>query len=202
MSRLDAMVDGICLWVRKSLFDKMFFKPHDPDTKIINHPYAKAVTPDDLISAYCVASIARNFDDWTRTENWLQYKQPCHQLTPSQRPKGVFRFVEIVIENKKKEIKLTYKLTAYNNYADLEECSNFKVNGVEINDVAGEDIRQAYNKVAEARRKIEAEAKRLAEKMAHDQKKWDIAEKLLGMKRLPNGALVPKESAACLKARP
>jgi hypothetical protein len=76
-------------------------------------------------------------------------------------------------------------------FKDCKEAEQFTVRGVTIPNEAGRDILKAYavlkdkdDAIKEAARKAKAEA-------IENEKKWAVAEELLGMKRDKNGALRP-----------
>lgn len=161
-------------------------KELSPAEKFAKSPLAVAATPDGLIAAHCIESIAKNFDDWALTHG--------NDLTPRAcfTSKYLYR-----LKNEKTDVDIcwTHSKTYYPDYPfdDSEEWTDFLVNGVPIVHCEGQKIRRAYIRVKDAREKLEAEAAAAKKRMEENEKKWNLAERLLGMKRLPSGALVPKD---------
>lgn len=165
-------------WLTVQFCSKCFKFGTGPDCEdhdIIKNPYANATTPDELIAAKVVREIAKDFEAVSFTETTEKYNRYNREVTI-----------------KVKDIVFTYTKEK-NCYGETRACSNYRVNGVSISPEAATLIYTNYFKVKKEQdelQRLAAEAKR---KMEENEQKWNLAEQLLGMKRLPNGALVPKD---------
>lgn len=166
-----------------------------------NHPYAKATTPDELIAAVLMESILNNFDEWEllNAPTYDYYGASSGPTNTSfQKIKDWMEEhgekVNVVLVNRSKDWFFRYRKIDENLRKD------FSFNGEKISTEAGCAVRAAFSKmkkkkndIEEAARKAEAEAAKIKAEMEAEQRKWNMAENLLGMKRLPNGTLVSKE---------
>lgn len=153
--------------------------PPDPT----QHPYAKATTPDDIIVAVCIESIAKNFDDWKFHNKGAEWN------TKSFRPNPYT--CNCVLKNEKKGLLVQFRGYA-SPWAVYEEHTydEYHINGLPVTTTRGQKIYEAFEKVKAAREKLAAAAAKAKREMEENEKKWNLAEKLLGLERNENGALV------------
>lgn len=184
-------------------FGALVFGP-TPEPDVVNHPYAKATTPDELIGARIKESLSKNFDNWVLhvgpeppvyynyqiREDMVEAFNKAQTVWYRQwngKVHGNAFTINRVLENKSEGL-----LFAYTKQNETSRC-DFSVNGVPILTEVGEKIQKAYTDIWKAVEKAKAAADEAKRKMEENERKWNLAEQLLGMKRLPNGALVPKE---------
>ena len=177
---------------------KPFFvlPPLDP---VLDHPYAKATKPDDIIAAHILASFAKNFEDWTvsATRNGLAKAFPnLIKLGQHDRAYTEEQF-DITFVNTKENISVVVEYDYSKSYYDTyyaRKVKGGKVNGFSFCPTLLMSIHNKYDalkvQLAEAKR-VAAEAKK---RMEENEAKWNLAEKLLGMRRNEFGALVPIHS--------
>jgi len=167
----------------------------------INNPLANATSPDALIVAKIVQSFATSFDDWTANYDAGAELPKLHPLGKNDHHwKSADRHTVLMLSNSKMDITIEARYTAKKAYRAEKifavEFDRLAVNGVELEPALGREIHTEYRRVKTAI----GEAKRVAEEakkaMAANEKKWNLAERVLGMKRLSNGALVPTHTIA------
>jgi hypothetical protein len=173
----------------------------DPLTRFAQSGYATATTPDMIIAAAIVDSFAKEFEAWTAKDLCRKseyYKYP--DLSPT-------------LTNADKDIKIEFGVRSWRGDADGGDsnrsyhCKDWqsegtKVNGIAIELRAARLIASSYEKLLLRRKALkEQEAASLAA-MKRNEAAWNIAEKLLNMKRNEHGALVPVQqveaSCACV----
>lgn len=171
----------------------------DQDAFVIKSRIANACTPDELIAAYIVRSFVNDFDSWaeeasrtlvekgkvrcsreTRVLSWKAAGEACNYLS-----------------NKDKDLKLETALEKAAVDGDGHDPYYYaatgavSVNGVLLEEASSRFIVTSWNRL----KAKHAEALTVAEKakadMAASEKKWNLAESLLGMKRNEHGTLVP-----------
>jgi hypothetical protein len=155
---------------------------------------SKITSPDRLIAAGVVRGFATHFDDWKVVKGG-DYKS----VTSWERP----REVQTVLKNEKKSLSINFSVR-FRKGRSRDGDGNppwhwhangigiVKVNGISIDDEAGQFIYRSWCRVEEEVQKarlIAATAKADAE---INEAKWALAEDLLGYRREANGALVPK----------
>lgn len=165
-------------------------KPLDP----INNPFAKATTPDDIIVAAIVQSIARDFDDWeyspaplSRNSSWKEkWTEKCSSVN--------FYIANRVLHHKEKDLTISYKS---NNelYEDREYFDYVYVNNISVPTAIGRQIGETYKKIKKERDELKRKADAALAEMKRNEQAWNLAENLLGMKRNEFGALVPVQTA-------
>lgn len=153
--------------------------PLDP----INNPYAKAMTPDELIAAAIIKSFAEDFDDWrkfgslsTEATKWGSVSVEGQLLKGHTRIN--FRL--------SRQQKGSYDNRKY--WYELVECI---INDIPLELNAGKKLFEAWIKISAEVHRAKAIAEKAKADMQANEAKWNLAEKLLGMKRDENGALVP-----------
>lgn len=191
MQKRRAFWQKVKEWLLNSELLYSFFHPEDEYTRIINHPITKALTPDQLITANLIELIAKDFDGWTVDDKSdIKYGCSLSAYETSKKWEAAHpelnniehSFVDKVLIYAKKNIKLFY-------YS--ESSIYYYIGDVKFDNKCGAKIREAYNEIWTERQRLKKVAAEALKKMKEDQKKWDLAEKLTGLKRLENGALVP-----------
>lgn len=155
----------------------------DPVDNIVS----RATTPDQMIAAGIIQSFAKEFDDW----NDMHFTSADHAKSVNDG--------KAILYNRKKDIQLKrvikrdYNIDCYHshNYKAYKFADGVYVNGVLLDRESSKLVIEQWERisaqVAEAK-KVAAAAKKA---MEENEKKWNIAESLLGMKRNEHGALVP-----------
>ncbi len=156
-----------------------------------------------MIEAAIVQSIAKTFDDWTLVEK-SDYDFSIQQWLGGLKPTANHEIKQDCnkrLVNKKTNVELFWrysyrrKLVGSNRCEHVETLDRFYVLSgfiyIPFNVHCGNRIVTQYRKlekqIAEVKR-VAAEAKA---KMEADERKWNLAESLLNMKRNEFGALVP-----------
>lgn len=160
-------------------------KSKKPD--MINNSYAKATTPDEIVAAAIVQSFVKNFDDWSL----LGSLEP-----PSQYFKSDAERHASTLNNSKKKLAVAFvfefKSAKERHYPIPKGCS---VNESKLNERSFRIILDGWLKISKEVVKTRKAAADAVREMEENEKKWNIAEKLLGMKRNQFGALVPVKTA-------
>lgn len=180
------------LWIPKvkelalsvgGIFSPVPFHELTPEEKFARSSWATATTPDQLISAYLINLIAKDFDNW-------KYKTLSERSGVTGR--SIFRASSLT--HKPKDICISFTMTnnQFSGENDLWEHDGVKVNDTKIDFKEGKKIVQSWKTIKKQRDDIERKAAAAKRQMEEEKKKWDFAENLLGLVRLPNGALVPK----------
>jgi len=169
-----------------------------------NNPYAKATTPDRLIAANIVQSFAKDFDNWS-VENWSRRFCPRVGVEYGNigrmfnRKTGVYLVfawkhdgklsIESALEKKRGEwvvlVDESAKGGEYRLDYDLFET------GMVLDKQSSTLIVTERIRIAAAHKAAKEAADRALAVMQANEAKWELAEKLLGMKRNAIGALVP-----------
>lgn len=170
---------------------------------------AKLTTPDGIIAEHIVQKIAKNFDDWvthrapadehisyhlrdtTRYKDYQEKKVEWYRRWTKAGSEANYHMLNRVLENKKLGIRVAYQ------FVGNDTKNKFYINDVKLTDSDGIYIVDALVRIESQL----AEAKRVAEQatkaMKENEVKWNLVEKLSGMVRDANGALVPKENGEC-----
>lgn len=160
---------------------------------------ASIATPDQLIAGAVLESIAKHFEDWELHSETLSYRQYVHHSREEwerRRKEWYAKWSELggqvnyymvnrVLENKKTGVRVSYRKTGENT-RDM-----FYVNGVSICNEEGEKIALGHLKLQDAYERAQAAAAEAKWQMEENEKKWNLAESLLGKKRDEFGTLVP-----------
>lgn len=175
-----------------------------PEPDPINNPYAKATTPDELIASAVIQSLATDFESWSEEFSGYKTFPPNYveRITKSKKEYST-EGVGYTLRSKKVEVTFYLKWTKYRVrfgvYDTRFQSSNLQTTDVRVNDVAVSDavgfqIFKSYRKLKQDTEAAKATAAKAKAEMEANERKWNLAEDLLGMKRLPTGALVPKET--------
>jgi hypothetical protein len=170
----------------------------------INNPYAKATTPDELIAAKICNLIATDFEAWAATGAWkLPEIERHHKL--NWRHYDTTYGESFTLESEKYNVRVTgavaKKQARYSGSQGYSEYYYYSIiiKDLAVNDVAvdakvGIPILSDYGKIRMQFEEAQRVAKEAKATMEAEEKKWNLAETLLGMKRNEQGALVPKEA--------
>ena len=145
---------------------------------------SKICSAEDLIVASIVNSIAKNFDGWVNTT----LKHDDVQKILNKYPNMKYAYINYELKRKDDGLMFHYRM---NSYGDTFMKDNCFVDGVEISGDGGAQIYNAWEKIKNERRRIERLAMEAKREMEKNEAKWNLAEKLLGMKRNEFGALEP-----------
>jgi len=144
-------------------------------------------TPDDLIAGAIIPSFAKDFKHW-------KFVGEFHQRYTNSSGFKSTSLTRKMVGKKHVEIVFVFKNTRHSNGYDAiykYKVIGCEVNGIRISDRAFRAIYDAWQGVVVKVRAAEAAAAEAKLAMEMNEKKWDIAEGLLGMKRNKQGALVP-----------
>lgn len=168
-------------------------------------PWAKATTPDQLIVAHILHDYAKNPDNW-KISGTLP-KSLCGFHTGSHnRPDGYinkdsktwFRTNLFVFTLTDGKVKAT--LFTYIKNRDGDGCSPwfesylFEVNGIRLADSSQKQLFKNLKALMTQKKEAEIAAAKALVQLEENERKWNLAETLLGMTRNEFGALVPKEN--------
>jgi hypothetical protein len=146
---------------------------------------APLCSPEQLIAAHIKQDIAKNFDKWRINKI----------LTPDARMRHEAKFlpgVEKRVFNyvlTDGDIVILYRDQSYN--YDREFYENFYIGYIEFPNDAGQSILATYNLVKAQWSELERKRRAAEKAMIDNERRWNLAEHLLGMKRNEYGALVP-----------
>jgi hypothetical protein len=157
-----------------------------PVERWANHN-AKICSPEQLVEAHVINSIARDFEDWelvTKRNYWSD------SIDFSKFDSVHAGSVDRILRNRRKHRNVK-SVTIFWEHVPNGQHRNFNVNNVPFSANEGRNIWEAYRKIDEQRKATA----RIAAKALEDQKRldrrWNLAEELLGFKRDEHGALVP-----------
>jgi hypothetical protein len=147
---------------------------------------AKKATPDDLIAGAIVSSFAKDFKCW-------KFEGEFHQRHNSGgHNKTTLTFRKVTKKNV--DIVFVFKQTTSNDgYSTVYKYKviGCEVNGVRMTEAAFRYIYTNYQNIVVQVRRAEQVAAEAKAAMEANEKKWDLAEGLLGMKRDGFGRLMP-----------
>lgn len=151
---------------------------------------ANKATPDDIIAAAVIQSFAKDFEHWSGN---LSANLPSHRIccNAGSEPDGH------VLKNSKKNLTLISKYHKGKS-RDNDGLNPFYyhnkgllVNEIPLQPDAAKRVLRAYQEVKQRVDRVKAVADKAKEDMERNETAWNLAEKLLGMKRNEFGALVP-----------
>jgi hypothetical protein len=183
---------------------------------------SQLTSPDEIIVARITQSFATDITAWEcscdldelRCALWIRANGRVSLIKPDQIEKlhRDDRFWQRVhgigkLSNEKSSLevllKIDYKQSRRRAFYDYEVIE-FSVNGDELDKYLGWMVWESYCKINDEYVKAQEVAAKAKKDMEANERKWDLAERLLGMKRLPTGALVPvdkyPEAVASLEA--
>lgn len=144
---------------------------------------ANKCSADDIIAAAVVQSFAKHFEDWKSSGRWINSWTYDDYRTC---PRLVNEKAGIEVRQDVGEDRQGYDASYFD--------KGLYVNGVKVSKKQASFIRFNWIKMAtqvEATKKAAADAKA---EMERNETAWNLAEKLLGMKRNEFGALVPAKT--------
>lgn len=172
---------------------------------------ADRCSPDEIIAAAIIESLAKDFEDWTVTgalgadEFRVEPQRVCATQQEAEK-KSKLRHGRtyyswhshknyLIIKNQKKDITFTHGWRRLaedgDDVAPWHYICDTEVNGVQFDTACAEKVAREYRRLAarvQAAKEVAAKAKR---NMERNEAAWNLAESLLGMKRNEFGALVP-----------
>ncbi len=163
------------------------FAPLSPDPILWAETHAKKTTPDEIIAAAIVESLAKDFKAW-------HFMGEFYQRYSSSKPKMTKLWRE---GDDPLEIVFLFRQTiSSDGYSTVYKYKviGCEINGVRLNNIAFGLIYDAYQNISVKVRAAEAAAAKALKEQQENETKWNIAENLLGMKRTELGALVPQEN--------
>jgi hypothetical protein len=157
---------------------------------------ASITTPDRLIAAAVIDSFAKDFGDWQGTGLLKGQTKTCSH----SRPNDQMTTLKNVKKNIIVQINGTWRKGASRDgdrmspfWYHFEAAKAGKVNGITIDQQDAALIWEAWTTLKieyDQAQEVAAAAKRA---MEENEKKWNLVENLLDMKRNEYGALVPKQ---------
>lgn len=186
-------------WVRGSALFCAFkgpLKVEDWATKC-----AKITTPDELVAAAIIQSFAKDFHKWKITgkfsTTWDGYSS--YNQDGEAKP---------ILTNDEKKLTVAFHLTQHRSRQfsmNLWEERDQQLKSCRVNDVSigireARQILNAWYKITANIKAAKEAAARAKREMEENEKKWNLAEQLLGMRRTHTGALVPKDHPGCMKS--
>lgn len=158
---------------------------------------AKTCSADEIIAASIIQSFAKSFEDWSfkakpqpvgyRCANCTEIEKERREFV-AQYAHGNVRLNRVFV-NKSKDIIFAYWLQ------DNKTRTAFYVNGLSFPTELGQLIVAEFEKLDMAHQKAVAAAAKAKADMERNEKAWNLAERLLGMRRNEFGALVPIQTA-------
>lgn len=166
-------------------------------------PFQKSVfqrtsAPDEIIAAAIVESFANNFEDWRGSlpDGLNTTNKICCNDNSDQIKGGVKQ-----LNNDKKNICLSGAKWVKGKSRDGDglnpwyfHLQGLDVNGISLSNEAADFICREYNRLKQVFQRTKEIADNAKAEMERSEAAWNLAERLLGKKRLSNGALVPAES--------
>lgn len=190
-----SLAHNLSSFLRRSYLMVGLFGWPEEKNALIDNPLAKATTPDDIIEAACINSIARDFDAWKKTLVKDGYEAMRKMVTKTGQPMMMggmehhFIYSTYVLKNEDKNITLMWEENAY-----CDKRKDYKVNGIAFPEKNGYAVICAWEKLRRERAQAKAKADAALAEMQRLESAWDLAENLLGLKRNEFGALVPVET--------
>jgi len=150
---------------------------------------SRKASADGIIAAVIVESLAKEWDDWVAKD--LVDHDNCGSHTYGEYAPQ--------LSNAKKNINIKFGVDKWTTgrYNEDRHCrwtsAGTTVNGIELELKAARFIAAGYEKLAKQQQALQEQAARSKAAMELNEKKWNLAEQLLGYKRV-NGALVPAQA--------
>ncbi len=166
-----------------------------------SNTYSRATTPEQIISAAVLESMKTNLDDWTLVQR--EYNDARKKMTDPQyvyKQKEVTQEItaevaynnELYFYNKSKEVLVSVNSTySYITGKRMYGYTTMRVNDIAILDEQRNTILNYWNMRQTVIRKTKAVAAKALADMKRNEDAWQLAEKLMNMKRNDQGALVP-----------
>jgi hypothetical protein len=183
----------ILSWVRQSALATGFAGPVGAAMPVLRDP----TSPDAIIAAAIVESFAKDFDQWCEVHNHT--KRPVREkayMPPHTRLQRTQRSFEVKNLTKNLTLKGGWNEKImeknYRHYVYDIEFGPLIVNGnMPLDAQAGEYIIRHYFKAKDAHQQLQQAALQAKANMEANERKWNLVEELMGMKRNGMGQLVP-----------
>lgn len=171
-----------------NLLKTLFRKPIPTVEQWANHN-AKKASADDLIAGAIVSSFAKHFKHWQFTGEFNQRHSSSggFQRTTLTRKMSNKKHIEIVFVFRHTQGGDSYS-TIYQ-----YKVIGCEVNGIRVSDAAFKYIYRNWQNIIVDVRRAEEVATRAKADMELNEKKWDLAEGLLGVKTNKLGQMIPVE---------
>ncbi len=160
-----------------------------------NNTYSRATTPEQIIVAAVLESFKLDMDKWTACKREYNHgrrkmSDPEHlyyKYNGDLNNKSIYYLSgdTIWLRNSDKKIDVEIKARDFNTWA---HC---KVDGVSVPKEHIDVILAAWDRIQGKIRRIEEAAAKAKALMEQNEAAWNLAERLLNMKRNEQGALVP-----------
>lgn len=155
-------------------------------TRLLKTSSLLETTPDDLVVAAFVQGFAKDFDSWHIRRSYERYENGLAQKFYGS------RHLDFWLVNKAGTMLFAYDRRFVGTGNKRRELvSDCRINDVHFSDETGQRIWDAYDKLHQVHTKQREERAAMKRKMEEDQKRWDLAEQLLGFTRTDSDALVP-----------
>lgn len=152
-------------------------------------------SPEELVAAHIIQSIAKDFDDWKLIEKDTQGWPTTSDFHSKWNTVDSYHYgISRMLQNRHKR-KNVKAVTIFFRRLNNDHC-DFNINNTPFDDQTGQRIVAAFDEIKQKRDKAERIARRVLEEQKALDARWNLAESLLGMKRNEHGALVP-EKAVC-----
>lgn len=191
-------------FIRESALVQAFTDTRSGPERLAASRWATAATPDQIIVAHILQEYAKNPDNWT-TSGTLPDSLSESKTSGSYEPVGYKRRdtttwypthqnIFKMTDGKAVVSLLTFvKNKDGDGLAPWFQKHFFEVNKIRLCDSSSTQLFNTLQVLIEKKKQAEiAAAKALAE-LEESERKWNLAEDLLGMKRNEFGALVPKD---------
>lgn len=153
---------------------------------------ADLTTPDEIIAAAIAKSFASHWEDWSHLDCFTGDVKQAYKI------KGRYD-EEVSIRNNKAGVVVMRKIVGkrLNDYGGWGgKCyGDLFVNDIKMDRRSEDIIVFAYHKIKTQVIAAEKAAQEAKAAMERNERAWNLAEKLLGMKRNEFGALVPVQTA-------
>lgn len=158
---------------------------------------AKLTTPDDLIAASVIGSFAKDYDKWVLYGDW--FARAPRYVKKLNLCRNREEYTAKLTNRSTKLAVCIYREKTSRDRDDIEPWIDLPdrcvVGGVVLNERASAHIVSAWKQISAKVKAAEEAAAKAKADMELNEAKWNLAEKLLGMKRNEYGALVPIQTA-------
>lgn len=169
-----------------------FFKSHPlPTVEQWANQHKDKASADQIIASAIIQSFAKDFKHWQFVGEFAQRHSSRDKFKSASLSRKIPTKKHIVIDF------LFEETDAGDTYSTIYKYKviGCEVNGIQIDDSAFKAIITAWHNIAVQVRATEAAAEAAKKSQEVLDKKWNLAEDLIGMKRNRNGLLVPKKQA-------
>jgi hypothetical protein len=179
---------------------KSFFSNKLPTVEEWSRRNADVATPDDIIAAAIMQSFAKDFKDWKGSEYLAGDAKQAYKtgqydvMIPNP---STDQMKTVTLRNSKTGIQIIRGVFHRSMYDGPDKYWYGKtfVDGVELDERQAQKLMRAYLAILKQVQATEEAARQAKRVMDRNEAAWNLAEKLLGMKRNEFGALVPVKTA-------